>query len=78
MLRTCLDLRQKNHTFRNDVVLICDSSADKLTTGANNNPSLAVRITLIIKVHVMTPAHSAPYPYERVHSRLYFENTLMY
>jgi len=48
MLRTCFDLRQKNHTFHNDVVLSCDSSDDKLTTGAKKNSSMAVRIIIII------------------------------
>jgi len=48
MLRTCLDLRQKNHTFHNDVVLSRDSPDDKMTTGAKNNPSMAVRIIIII------------------------------
>ena len=62
MLPTCLDLRQKNHTFHNDVVLSCDSSADKPNTGADNNPSMAVGITFTIRVHAMTPAHSVPYP----------------
>lgn len=61
ILRTRLDLRQKNHTFHNDVVLSCDSSANKLATGADNNLSIAAGITLIIRIHVMTPAHSAPY-----------------
>jgi len=49
-LRKCLDLRQKDHTFHNDVVLSCKSSAVKLTTGADNNPSMAIGITLTIRV----------------------------
>jgi hypothetical protein len=61
MLRTCLDLQRKNLAFHNDVVLSCDISADKLTTEPDNNPSMAVGITLTIRVH-MTPDHSAPYP----------------
>ena len=52
------------------MVLSCDSSPDKLTIGADNNPSRAVRTTLTFRVHVMTLAHSAPYLLETVHSRI--------
>ena len=53
MLRACLDLRQKNHTFHNDVVLSCDCSDDKLTTGSKNNPSMAAEVMMMMMMMMM-------------------------